>query len=112
VVPEVHFGRVSVYAGLGGGVGRVHELKTTPDARVSRCDYDEVRPTLNVGGGVKVRASGGFDLFTHVGHARYFGVEYDTFSNQMGFLPVVSKVEHVTDKPRATGFTVGVIKRF
>lgn len=111
VVPEVHFGRVSVFAGIGGGVGRVHEMKTTPDARVSRYDYDEVRPTLNIGGGVKVRA-GGVDLFAHVGHARYFGVEYDSFSNQTGMLPVVSKVEHVTDKPRATGFTAGVIKRF
>jgi opacity protein-like surface antigen len=112
VVPEAHFGRVSVYAGIGGGVGRVHEMKSTPDAQVSRYDYDEVRPTLNLGGGVKIKASGGFDLFAHVGHARYFGVEYDSTRPMTGMLPVVSKVEHVTDKPRATGFTVGIIKRF
>lgn len=112
VVPEVRFGRVSLYAGLGGGVGRVHELKTTPDPTVSAYDYDEIRPTLNVGGGVKVRASSGFDVFAHAGYARYFGVEFDTFSNQTGSLLAISKVEHVTDKPRATGFTVGVIKRF
>lgn len=112
VVPEVHFGRVTVYAGLGGGVGRVHEMKTTPDAQVSRYDYDEVRPTLNVGGGIRIKASGGFALFAHAGHTRYFGVEFDTFRNATGMLPVVSKVEHVTDKPRATGLTVGVIRRF
>jgi hypothetical protein len=112
VVPEVRFGRVSVFAGLGGGVGRVHEMKTTTDPQVSRYDYDEVRPTLNVGGGLRVRASGGFDLFAHVGHARYFGVEFDSVRPMTVNLTVESKVEHVTDKPRATGFTVGVIKRF
>src|SRR5687767_1338283 len=32
VVPEMHFGRVSIYGGLGGGVGRVHERKTTTAA--------------------------------------------------------------------------------
>ena len=111
VVPEVHFGRVSVYAGLGGGVGRVHELKTTSAFAVSRYDYDEVRPTLNIGGGVRVRASSGIDVFAHVGHVRYSVVEFDTFSGQIGMAPV-SQVEHVKDKPRATGFTIGVIKRF
>ena len=112
VVPEIRFGRVSLYAGLGGGVGRVHEMKSTPDAQVSRYDYDESRPTLNLGGGVKIKASGGFDVFAHVGHARYFGVEYDSTRPMTGMLTVESKVEHVTDKPRATGLTVGVIKRF
>jgi opacity protein-like surface antigen len=111
VVPEVHFGRVSVYAGLGGGLGRVHELKTTSAFAVSRYDYDEIRPTLNIGGGVKVRASGGLDVFAHAGSTRYFGVEFDTLSGQVGMIPV-SQIEHVTDKPRATGITVGVIKRF
>ena len=112
LVPEVHFGRVSVYAGLGGGVGRVHELKTTPDPQVSRYDYDDVRPTLNIGGGIKVTASGGFDVFAHVGHDRYFGVEYDSTRPMTGMLTVETKVEHVTDKPRTTGFTVGILKRF
>ena len=112
LVPEVQFGRLSLYADLGGGVGRVKEIKTTTDARVSRYDYDKLRPTLSVGGGIKVKATTGLDVFAHVGHVRYFDVEYDSFSNQTGMLPVVSKVEHVTDKPRATGFTVGVIKRF
>lgn len=112
VVPEVHFGRVSVYADVGGGIGRVRELKTTSDARVSRYEYDKIRPTMNVGGGVKVSTSGGIHVFAHLGHVRYASVEYDTFSHQTGMLPVVSKVEHVTDKPRTTGFTVGVIKKF
>src|SRR5262245_14786065 len=74
VVPEVQFGRLSLYADVGGGAGRVHELKSTTDGRVSRYDYDEIRPTLNFGGGVKVKASNGFDVFAHVGHVRYFGV--------------------------------------
>ena len=112
VVPEVQFGRLSLYAGIGGGAGRIHELKTTTDAQVSRYDYDSIRPTLNLGGGVKIKASGSLDLFAHVGHTRYFGVEYDSIQWMTGNLTVVSKVEHVTDKPRATGFTLGVIKRF
>lgn len=112
LVPELHLGRVSVFADIGGGMGRVHQMKTTPDARVSRYDYDELRPTLNLGGGVTVRASRRLDLFAHVGHARHFGVEFDSFSNMTGMLPVVSKVEHVKDSPRATGFRVGLITRF
>lgn len=112
VVPEVQFGRLSLYADIGGGAGRVHEVKTTTDARVSRYDYDKIKPTLNVGAGLKVKASEGFDVFAHVGHVRYFNVEYDSFANQIGMLPYVGKVEHITDKPRATGFTAGVIKRF
>ena len=86
-------------------------MKTSTDGRVSRYDYDQVRPTFNFGGGIKVNASSGFDLFAHVGHVRYFGVEYDSF-NLSGIVPGQVKVEHVTDKPRATGFTFGVIKRF
>jgi hypothetical protein len=112
LVPELHLGRVSVYADLGGGAGRVHLLKTTPDAQVSRYDDNEMRPTLNIGGGVTVRASRRRDLFAHVGHVRHFGVEFDSFSNMTGMLPVVSMVEHVKDSPRATGFRVGLITRF
>jgi len=112
LVPELHLGRVSVYADIGGGMGRVHQLKTTPDAQVSRYDYDEFRPTLNVGGGIKVRASGKVELFAHVGHVRHFGVEFDSFSNMTGMLPVVSMVEHIKDAPRATGFRIGLITRF
>ena len=112
LVPELHLGRVSVYADIGGGLGRVHQVKTTPDATVSRYDYDEMRPTLNIGGGIKVSASRKVALFAHVGHVRHFGVEFDSFSNMTGMLPVVSKVEHVTDSPRGTGFRVGLITRF
>jgi hypothetical protein len=111
LVPEVRLGRVSLYADIGGGAGRVHELKASTDGRVSRYDYDEVRPTLNFGGGIKVKASGGFDVFGHIGYARYFGVEYDSF-NLSGVVPGQVKVEHIIDKPRATGFTIGVLKRF
>jgi hypothetical protein len=112
LVPEVQFGRLSLYGDIGGGAGRVHEVKTTTDARVSRYDYDKIKPTLNVGAGFKVKASEGFDVFAHVGYVRYFNVEYDSSANQIGMLPYVGKVEHITDKPRATGFTLGVIKRF
>jgi hypothetical protein len=111
LVPQVQLGRLSLYADVGGGAGRVHEVKTTTDGRVSRYDYDKIRPTLNAGAGIKVRASSGFDLFAHVGHVRYFGVDYDSF-NLSGIVPGPVKVEHVVDKPRATGFTVGLIKRF
>lgn len=112
VVPEFHFGRVSVYADLGGGVGRVHELKTTSDPGRSTYDYDEIRPTLNLGGGVRVKASGTIHLFAHVGHVRSASFEFDTFSQPGGGLAPITKVEHVKDSPRATGFTVGITKRF
>jgi hypothetical protein len=39
------------------------------------------------------------------------GVVFYTLSGLVGMIPV-SHIEHVTDKPRATGVTVGVIKRF
>lgn len=112
VVPEMLFGRLSVYADLGGGVGRVHELKTSTVAAVSQYDYDKMRPTLNIGAGIRVKASDSLGLFAHVGHVRYSTVEFDTFSQAGGPLSPIRLVEHVTDKPRATGFTVGVIKRF
>lgn len=104
VVPELRLGRVSVYADLGGGVGRVHELKRS--ASSSTYDIDRIRPTLNLGGGIKLRMSSGWSAYAHVGHVRYAKVETDTFT------PMNVRIEHLTDKPRATGFTVGVIKRF
>lgn len=104
VVPEAHFGRLSVYAGVGGGVGRVHQVKTSPSS--STYDIDRVRPTLNLAGGVRVRMSSAWSAFAHLGHVRYAKVETDTFT------PANVRIEHVTDKPRATGFTVGIIKRF
>ena len=112
IVPELHLGRLSLYGDVGAGVGRVRELKTTTASQVSRYDYDEMRTTLNVGGGIKLRMSSGFSAYAHVGHVRYAKVEFDTFSAETGGLTTESKVEHVTDKPRATGFTVGIIKRF
>jgi hypothetical protein len=112
LVPEMRFGRISVYADVGGGAGRVHEMKTSTVGTVSRYDYDRIRPTFTFGGGIKLQASRSVDLFAHVGQTRYFGVAYDSFSPVTGNLPAVSKVEHVTDKPRATGFAVGLIKRF
>ena len=72
VVPEVHFGRVSVYAGLGGGVGRVHELKTTPDAQVSRYDYDEDPADVERRWRRQDQDAGGFDLFAHVGNTWFW----------------------------------------
>jgi len=112
VVPEMQLGRLSVYADLGGGIGRVHELKISTTTSVSTYDYDKMRATLSVGGGIRVNASDSLRLFAHVGHVRYSTVEFDTFSQTGGPLSPIRMVEHVTDKPRATGFTVGVIKRF
>ncbi len=110
VVPELQLGRFSVYADLGGGMGRVRELKTSPSS--STYDYDKMRATLNVGGGIRVLAAANLHVFAHVGHVRYASVEFDTFLQPGGSLPPVTLVEHVKDSPRATGFTLGVTKRF
>jgi hypothetical protein len=104
VAPEVHFGRVSVYADLGGGMGRAEQVKTSPSS--STYDYNKMRATLNVGGGIRIKASGGASVYAHVGHVRYSGYEFDTFT------PSKVRVEHVKDAPRATGITVGITKRF
>ena len=110
VVPELQLGRLSVYADVGGGLGRVHELKTSPSS--STYDYDKMRATLNLGGGIRVKASDSIHVFAHVGHVRYASLEFDTFSHAGGNPSPVTLVEHVKDKPRATAFTVGLTKRF
>jgi opacity protein-like surface antigen len=104
VAPEVHFGRMSVYADLGGGLGRVRQLKTSPDS--STYDVDRMRPTLNIGAGIKVSASSSTDVYAHVGHVRHSSHEFDSFT------PSGVLVEHVKDSPRATSFTFGLIRRF
>ncbi len=110
VVPEVQLGRLSVYADVGGGMGRVHELKTS--ASSSTYDYDKMRTTLNVGGGIRVKASSSVHVFAHVGHVRYASLEFDSVTHAGGNPSPVTLVEHVKDSPRATGFTLGITKRF
>ncbi len=104
VAPEVALGRVTLMADVGGGMGRVHQLKSSPSS--STYDFDRVRPVLSVGAGIRVAATRAIDLFAHVGHARFSEHAFDTFT------PSGVRVEQVTDRPRATGFTVGVIRRF
>jgi len=104
VAPEVHLGRISIYADLGGGIGRVRQSKTSPSS--SAYDIDRIRPTFNAGGGVRVKAAARTDVFAHVGHVRYASHEFDTFT------PANVRVEHVKDSPRATAFTIGIIRRF
>lgn len=105
VVPEVRLTEVvSIFGDLGGGFGRIREIKTSP--ATSSYDYDKWKPALAVGGGIRVRVSHRADVFAQYRHTGYSSVEYDTFS------PTGAQVEHVKDKPRARGFVIGITTNF
>jgi hypothetical protein len=103
-VPALHLGRVSVGAAVGSGLGRVHQMKTSPSS--SAYDYDTLRPAFSVGGDVGIRVSPGLEIYARMSRLRHLESEFDTFA------PGNVRVEHVTDSPWATGVTVGIIRRF
>jgi opacity protein-like surface antigen len=105
VLPEVALrGRMRLMGELGGGLGRVRELKTSPVR--SSYDFDAARGLLTAGVGVAVRMGSRVDLSAQYRLLRYARIRYDTQE------PDGTLIEHVTDAPRAEGLTVVLARRF
>lgn len=96
--------RLGITAQVGGGLGRIHEVKTSPTT--SSYDEDELVPLLGVGGGLSVAATERVELFVRYRHLRYSSFEWDSQS------PTGGVVEHVRDTPRSHAFWMGVAARF
>jgi opacity protein-like surface antigen len=105
VVPELHLaGSVSIFGEVGGGAGRVHQIKTA--SPYSTYEYDNWRGAVAAGGGVRVKVGACVDLFAAFRQVRYAGYEFDTFN------PQGVHVEHVKEAPRARGFSIGLTTTF
>ena len=105
VVPEVRVSsRVSVFGGIGGGVGRVREIKDSPTS--STYDHQAFRGVVMFSGGVRIQSSAGTDVFTQYDHLRSSAFGYDTFT------AAGDRIEHVRDAPKAHSVSFGVAVRF
>jgi opacity protein-like surface antigen len=103
-MPEVRLGGVSVFGEVGGGVGRVHEIKTSPSS--STYDHEAFSGVLAVGAGVRLKLSERIDALAQYQYSRYHAFEYDTLDS------AGAKVEHVRDAPRPRGVSFGIAARF
>ena len=104
-VPEVRVSSlVSVFGGIGGGVGRVREIKESPTT--SAYDYQAFRGVVMLSGGMRIQSSASTEVFAQYDHLRYSTFEYDTFT------PAGDRIEHVRDAPRAHSVSFGVAIRF
>ena len=93
VVPEVRVSsRVSVFGGIGGGVGRVREIKDSPTS--STYDDQAFRGVVMFSGGVRIQSSAGTDVFLQYDHLRSSAFGYDTFT------AAGDRIEHVRDTPQ------------
>ena len=105
VVPEVRVSsRVSVFGGIGGGVGRVREIKDSPTS--STYDDQAFRGVVIFSGGVRIQSSAGTDVFTQYDHLRSSAFGYDTFT------AAGDRIEHVRDTPKSHSVSFGVAVRF